>query len=121
MNNIVEFPIADKPITEDEIDELHSEAFRDLEGHICDCVHMGELAAELMVRAKGADGKLCFAVFHLTEMLLNLKKHHYAAWDGERPASRLITSAARTAHEVKEACGSLPAEDINEAPAPITS
>jgi hypothetical protein len=48
MSNIVEFPIADRPITEDEIDELHSEAFRDLEGHVCDCVHMGELATQLM-------------------------------------------------------------------------
>jgi hypothetical protein len=28
---------------------------------------MGELAAELLVNAKDADGKLCFAVFHLTK------------------------------------------------------
>jgi hypothetical protein len=46
-----------------------------------------------------------FTVFHLTEMLLNLKKHYYAAWHGERPASRLTTSTARTAQEVKEAYG----------------
>jgi hypothetical protein len=37
MSNIVEFPIADRPITESEIDKLHSEAFRDLEPGICDC------------------------------------------------------------------------------------
>jgi hypothetical protein len=31
MSNIVEFPLAERRITEDEIDKLHSEAFRDLE------------------------------------------------------------------------------------------
>jgi len=30
MSNIVEFPLPDRPITESEIDKLHSEAFRDL-------------------------------------------------------------------------------------------
>jgi hypothetical protein len=57
---------------------------------------MGELAAQLMADARGADGKLCFAVLHLTEMLLNLKKRYYAAWHGERPTSRLITSRRRS-------------------------
>jgi hypothetical protein len=63
MNNIVEFPIADKPITESEVDELHSEAFRDLEGHIGDCVCMGELAAQLMANVKTTDEKLCLRCF----------------------------------------------------------
>jgi hypothetical protein len=39
MSNVVEFPITEKPITEDEIDKLHSGAFRDLESGISDCVH----------------------------------------------------------------------------------
>ena len=33
-SNIVEFPVVDRPITEGQIDKLHSEAFRDLEGRI---------------------------------------------------------------------------------------
>jgi hypothetical protein len=44
MSNIVEFPVADRPITESEIDKkLHSEAFRNLEGEICDLDRMGEI------------------------------------------------------------------------------
>ena len=39
MSNVVEFPTTEKPITEDEIDKLHSGAFRDLESGISDCVH----------------------------------------------------------------------------------
>jgi len=36
MSNVVDFPVADRPITEDEIDKLHSKAFSDLEGEVCD-------------------------------------------------------------------------------------
>jgi hypothetical protein len=38
MSNVVEYPTTEKPITEDEIDKLHSGAFRDLESGISDCV-----------------------------------------------------------------------------------
>ena len=34
-STIIEFPIADRPITESEIDKLHSEAFRDIEVEVC--------------------------------------------------------------------------------------
>jgi hypothetical protein len=44
-------------------------------------------------------------------MLLNLDKHYKAAWRGEMPASRLITSPAKNTQELKEAYRSLPAED----------
>jgi hypothetical protein len=40
--NIVEFPAPDRPITEAEVDKLHSEAFRDLEGDVCDLERMGQ-------------------------------------------------------------------------------
>jgi hypothetical protein len=46
MSNLVEFPIADRPITESEIDKLHSEAFRNLEPLICDCTSMAKIAAQ---------------------------------------------------------------------------
>ena len=48
MSNLVEFPIADRPITESEIDKLHSEAFRNLEPLICDCTSMAKIAAQMM-------------------------------------------------------------------------
>jgi hypothetical protein len=50
MSNIVEFPIADRPITESEIAKLHSEAFRDLEGDVCDLERMGQIAEDLIVQ-----------------------------------------------------------------------
>jgi hypothetical protein len=34
MSNVVDFPAPDWPITEAEVDKLHSKAFRDLEGRI---------------------------------------------------------------------------------------
>jgi hypothetical protein len=62
------------------------------------------------------DERLAFSVFHLTEMLFNLKKYYLAAYQGENALTkRLITSPAKTTRELKEACGSIPAEDINEA------
>jgi hypothetical protein len=120
MSRIIEFPITEKPITEEEVDELHAEAFRDLEGHIGDCATMAEITSQFVVNAKCTDERLAFPVFHLTEMLLNLKKHYHAAWHGgDALTKRLITSAARTAQEVKEAYGPSLAGDDNEAPAPI--
>jgi hypothetical protein len=72
---------------------------------------LGQIASQLTANTKCDDEQLAFAVFHLTEMLLNLDKHYKAAWRGEMPASRLIKSPAKTTHELKEAYGSLPAED----------
>jgi predicted adenine nucleotide alpha hydrolase (AANH) superfamily ATPase len=55
---------------------------------------------------------LAFSVFHLTEMLLNLKKYYAAAHRGEDILTkRLITSPAKTTQEIKEAYSSLPADD----------
>jgi hypothetical protein len=85
MSNIVEFPIADKPITESEIAELHSRAFRDLEPGICDCITMAKIAAQ-MVFAKddGTNRELVFAVAHVSEMLTALRANYYAAWHDEQ-------------------------------------
>jgi hypothetical protein len=81
MSNIVEFPIADRPITESEIDKLHSEAFRDLEPSICDSESMAKIAAQIAMNTKTEDREL---VVHAMEMLTALKKNYYAAWRGER-------------------------------------
>jgi hypothetical protein len=84
MSSIIEFPIAYKPITESEIDKLHSEAFRDLELGICDCESMAKIAAQIAMNTKTEDRELVFAVVHAMEMLTALKKNYYAAWYGER-------------------------------------
>src|SRR5258708_7772601 len=73
MTNIVEFPAADdRPEhqwTEDEVDKIHAEAFRDLEGSISDCVWMSIIALEMVERAidKGRDDKREKAMFAVCE------------------------------------------------------
>ncbi len=84
MSSIIEFPIADKPITESEIDKLHGDAFRDLEPSICDCESMAKIAAQIVMNTKTEDRELVFAVAHVSEMLTALKANYYAAWYGER-------------------------------------
>jgi hypothetical protein len=84
MSSIIEFPIADRPITESEIDKLHSEAFRDLEPSISDCESMAKIAAQIAMNTKTEDRELVFAVVHVMEMLTALKKNYYTAWHGEQ-------------------------------------
>jgi hypothetical protein len=86
--DIITFPgggLSDHPVTESEIDKLHSEAFCDLEPSICDCESMAKIAAQ-MVFAKddGTNCEMLFAVAHVSEMLSALKANYYAAWHGER-------------------------------------
>jgi hypothetical protein len=83
MSNLIEFPLSYRPVTESEIDKLHSEAFRDLESEICDCVEMSGIAAQLMSNMRVEDQRTGFAVLHLDEMLRRLKESYYAAWHGE--------------------------------------
>jgi hypothetical protein len=89
MSEIVQFPGAvapsDHPITESEIDKLHSEAFRDLEPGICDCTTMAKIAAQMVfAEDDGTNRELVFAVVHASEMLTALKANYYAAWHGEK-------------------------------------
>jgi hypothetical protein len=58
MSEVIDFPIVEHEITESEVDNLHSEAFRDLESSLCDCAVMGQIAAQCMSNAKCEDGML---------------------------------------------------------------
>ena len=85
MSNVVEFPPSDRPITESEIDKLHSDAFRDLESGICDCATMAKIAAQMVLAEDdGTNRELVFAVVHVSEMLSAFKVSYYAAWHGEK-------------------------------------
>jgi hypothetical protein len=89
-NTIIEFPTADRPITENEIAELHSRAFRDLEPGICDCTTMAKIAAQMVLSAdNGTNRELVFAVAHVSEMLDAFKANYYAAWHGEKQRDAL--------------------------------
>lgn len=85
--NVIEFP-GNPPaegFSKAYIDKLHSEAFRDLEGSLSQCVKMSSIAAQLMSDADdGKDSNLMFAVFHLNSMLDALNAEYYARWHGER-------------------------------------
>ena len=83
--NVVDFPAADRPITETKVDALHATAFRDLEPTICDCVSMAKIAAQMVItKDDGTDRELVFAVAHVSEMLDAFKASYYAAWHDEK-------------------------------------
>jgi hypothetical protein len=83
--NIVDFPLSDRPIAETDIEALHAEAFRDLENRLNDCVSMARIAADQIHDFKTDDRELVFAVAHTWELLEKLKKDYYAAWHDEEP------------------------------------
>lgn len=85
MSDIIQFPLSDRLFTEAEVDKLHSEAFRDLEPMICDCVSMAKIALQFVIKADdGTNRELVFAVAHVSEMLTALKADYYAFWHGEK-------------------------------------
>ena len=53
-----------------------AQAYRDMEPHLCDVVRMGEIATSLFDCSD--QGLFVFAVGHLEEMLLELRKRYYA-------------------------------------------
>jgi hypothetical protein len=111
--SVIEFPGRGASTEERSRDEIHAETFRDLEHHICDCVNMAEIAAQCMSNAKCQDEHLSFSVFHLTEMLLNLKKDWGATFEGgDALTDRLIRHPAKTSREIKDACSSPPASEL---------
>ena len=83
MSNVIQMPLPDRPITETEVDKLHSAAFRSLETSLRDCVRMAGIAAQVMFDANVEDEQLRFAVFHSAKMLADLEKEYDARWHGE--------------------------------------
>ena len=81
--------LPDRPVTEGEIDKLHSKAFRDLEGAVCDLERMGQIAQDLIVQCVAReDGARelelsTFAVMQLAKMLRDFKDQYYKRWHGE--------------------------------------
>ena len=53
---------------------------------LCECVNMSKVVAgRLLCADNGLDDPDLFSISHLHDMLEDLKKHYYAAWDGKRP------------------------------------
>ena len=98
MSNIVDFTAADRPAaeleaggadTETEIDKLHSEAFRDLEGEVCDLDRMGEIAQNLIMNCAAKEDSLhdlelaTFAVWQLAKMAKEFRANYQKRYHGE--------------------------------------
>jgi len=86
MSNIVTFPGPEPEIESyDDAGNLrHTEHFRCLHTRIDDCASMSLFAmAEMEKRDDGANPQLAFAVYHLVEMVRDLKRHYHAAYEGE--------------------------------------
>jgi hypothetical protein len=87
--DILTFPgdgLPDRPITEQEVDRLHSKNFRDLEGRINDCAIMAAIAHEMAMAAivgiEPKHEKAQFAVCKAAQMLKQLQTEYQAAWHG---------------------------------------
>ena len=85
--DVLTFPgdgLPDRPITEQEVDKLHSKNFRYLEGRISNCMTMAAIAHELVMAAiVGIEQKAQFAACQSAQMLKQLQIDYHAAWHGE--------------------------------------
>jgi hypothetical protein len=66
-----------KPAKVDPVIEKRAEAYGEMEPHLCDVVRMGEIAASLFDCTD--QGLFVFAVTHLEDMLLKLRRRYYAS------------------------------------------
>jgi uncharacterized membrane protein YqhA len=89
-SDIFTFPgdgLPKSPITEEQIDRLHSKNFRDLESRLSDAEIMAVIAMEMVERAiEGRElkhEKAMFAVFEVARRLKKLQADYMAAWHGE--------------------------------------
>jgi hypothetical protein len=88
VSNIIEVP-TDRQLTDGEWAELHSRAFRDLEGDVCDVDRMGEIANDLIMNCSAREDGFhnlelaTFAVWQLAKMLKEFRGNYYKRWRGE--------------------------------------
>jgi hypothetical protein len=89
---IVEFPGREPPpegYSEQYIDKLHSEAFRDLEGEVCDLDRMGEIAQNLIMNCAAREDSFhdlelaTFAVWQMAKMAKEFRANYQKRWYGE--------------------------------------
>jgi hypothetical protein len=93
MTEIITFPgapLPDQPITEADVDKLHSTAFRDMEGEVCDLERMSEIAQQMIMQCTAREGEglrelelAHFAILELAKMLREFRANYYKRWHGE--------------------------------------
>src|SRR5260370_20598579 len=89
VSNIIEVP-TDRQLTDGEWAELHSRAFRDLEGEVCDLDRMGEIANDLIMNCSAREDGFhnlelaTFAVWQLAKMAKEFRTNYQKRWCGEK-------------------------------------
>jgi hypothetical protein len=69
--------------------EVHAQAFCDLEGEVCDLERMGQIAQDLIMQCSAREDGYrelelsSFAVMEMAKMLRNFKDRYYKRWEGE--------------------------------------
>lgn len=75
-------PSVSRATSESQRDQAQAAAFRELDGPIADCKFMAKIAAQLMSGADdGKNPELVFAVFHVSDMLSDLKSRYEQMYD----------------------------------------
>jgi hypothetical protein len=92
MSEVVRFPGVEAPpqgYSKNHVDTAHWEAFRDMEGEICDLDRMGEITRDLITQCAAREDSLhelelaTFAVWQLAKMLKEFKANYRKRWHGE--------------------------------------
>ena len=92
MADVVQFPgetSTPEANTERDVNEIQAQAFRDLEGNVCDLERMGHIARELMMECSAREDGLrqlelaTFAVWQLAKMTREFKESYFKRYDGE--------------------------------------
>jgi hypothetical protein len=93
MSSVIEFPGKEPPpegYSEKHVDKVHAEAFRDLEGEVCDLDRMGQIAQDLIMNCVASkesfhDLELAsFAVSQLAKMAKEFRANYEKRWYGAR-------------------------------------
>ena len=75
--------------TERDPNEVHAEAFRDIEGEVCDLDRMGEIAQNLIMNCAAKEDSFhdlelaTFAVWHLAKMAKEFRANYQKRYHGE--------------------------------------
>jgi len=92
MSMIVQFPGAELPAkgnSELDEDKIHAEAFRDLEGEVCDLERMGQIAQDYIMQCNAREdglralGLSTFTVMQLAKATRDFRDRYYKRWAGE--------------------------------------
>ena len=92
MSDVVPFPGATPaPEVHTELDpnKIHAQAFRDLEGEVCDLDRMGEIARNLIANCAMKEDDFrdlelaTFAVWQLAKMAKEFRTNYQKRWYGE--------------------------------------